>query len=181
MKTLYFLLLCCIFSAAGVHAEQFCSLDSIPASTPDSQLVDNGDGTVTDNTTGLMWKKCLEGVSGNNCETGTPDNFTWKKALQQPIIVNSSDGFAGHTDWRLPNINELVSLVEEQCSDPAINLNLFPNTPSWYVWSSSPSVDNSVQCNLSCAWYVHFEYGLSVIGSRFNYYLYSVRLVRGGN
>ncbi|MCP4235257.1 MAG: DUF1566 domain-containing protein, partial [Aestuariibacter sp.] len=38
-----------------------CQVD-IPASTPDSQLQDNGDGTVTDNKTGLMWKQCSEGL-----------------------------------------------------------------------------------------------------------------------
>ena len=169
-----FLIFCCVFFAAIVHAEQTCKPESIPASTPDNQLIDNSDGTVTDSKTGLIWKKCVEGVSGDNCEIGTPDNFTWQKALQQPSIINNRGGFAGHTDWRLPNINELVSLVEEQCSDPAINLNRFPNTPSSYVWSCSPSAEVS-----SYVWYVYFGSGNSSDGILRDD-SYAVRMVRGG-
>ncbi|MCI5117626.1 MAG: DUF1566 domain-containing protein [Candidatus Electrothrix sp. LOE1_4_5] len=165
-----FLLLICLSLAVTVHAAQVCQTDSMPASTPDSQLIDNGDGTITDSKTGLMWKQCLEGVSGNLCDTGSPASFTWQEALQQPGVVNKAGGFAGHTDWRLPNIRELVSLVEEQCYDPAINLNRFPNTPSSSVWSGSPSP--------SAAWYVNFNSGGSNDGSRVNYS--AVRLVRGG-
>jgi hypothetical protein len=170
----YFLLFCCMFSAAGVHAAQTCKPDSIPASTPDSQLVDNGNGTITDSKTSLMWKKCLEGLSGSNCESGSAGSFTWQEALQQPIAVNTSGGFAGHSDWRLSNINELVSIVEEQCYDPAINLSRFPNTPSSYVWSGSPYASSS-----DSAWNVHFYSGSYSSGSRGS--VSAVRLVRGGN
>ncbi len=158
---------------AGVHAAQTCKPESIPASTSDSQLVDNGDGTITDSKTGLMWKKCLEGLSGNNCESGATGSFTWQSALQQPDIVNNSGGFAGHKDWRLPNINELVSIIEEQCSAPAINLSRFPNTPSSGVRSGSPYTGYSDN-----AWYVNFAYGFSYFNPRDDGS--AVRLVRGG-
>lgn len=102
--------------------------------------MDNSDGTITDTKTGLMWKKCMEGFTGNSCDTGAAAAFTWQTALQQPGVVNSGGGFAGQTDWRLPNIKELTSIVEEQCYDPAINLTRFPNTPSSVVWSGSPSM-----------------------------------------
>jgi hypothetical protein len=133
MRT-FFLMLCCIFSAAAGHAA--CN-SNIQASTPDSQLIDNDNGTITDSKTGLMWKKCLEGLSGDDCSTGTVGSFTWQQALQQPGTVNAGGGFAGHSDWRLPNIRELLSLVEEQCVGPAINTTRFPNTPSSVVWSGS--------------------------------------------
>lgn len=81
MRT-YILMFCCMFFASSVYAEQTCKPDSISASTPDSQLLDNGDGTVTDSKTGLMWKKCLEGVEDDNCETGSVSPFTWQEALQ---------------------------------------------------------------------------------------------------
>jgi hypothetical protein len=178
MKT-YFLLLCCMVSAATVHAQQTCN-SNMPASTPDSQLTDNGNGTITDSKTGLMWKQCLEGLSGNDCTTGTAGSFTWQQALQRPGTVNAGVGFAGHADWRLPNIKELRSIVEEQCSYPAINATRFPNanTPNSAVWSGSPYAGLSAY-----AWLVYFHYGNSDITYR-NFYSSigngAVRLVRGG-
>ena len=164
-------LIFCLFCCATV-ASAACN-SSIPASTPDSQLVDNGDGTISDMLTGLMWKKCMEGVSGSDCAAGAAAFFTWQQALERPGTVNSGEGFAGYHDWRLPNIKELTSIVEEQCYDPAINLNRFPNTPSSYVWSGSPYAYYSFD-----AWNVYFYNGFS------NYYYRSgvsqVRLVRDG-
>ena len=169
MRT-FFVMCYCIFSVATAHAA--CN-SNMPASTPDSQLTDNGDGTVTDSATGLMWKKCLEGVSGNTCENGSASSFTWQQALQQPGTVNAV-GFAGHADWRLPNIKELRSIVEEQCYNPAINPNRFPNTPSYGVWSGSPLAAYS-----DYAWYVYFYFGFSYFAAyRVSYC--AVRLVRGG-
>ena len=158
----FFIILCCIFSAATVHATQTCRTDLIPASTSNSQLIDNGNGTITDLKTGLMWKQCLEGVSGSSCGRGVPDTFTWQKALQRPGVINNAGGFAGYTDWRLPNIKELISLIEEQCAFPAINLARFPNTPTSadtptsYIWSGSPGTAFS-----DSAWYVNFGNGSS--------------------
>lgn len=171
MRT-FFLIFCCIFSAATLHAAQTCN-SNMPASTPESQLIDNNDGTVTDSKTGLMWKQCLEGVEGDNCENNSPNTFTWQQALQQPGTVNDGGGFAGYTDWRLPNIRELRSIVEEQCYNLAINLNRFPNTQSFLVWSGSPYAYDS-----DYAWAVYFLNGSSGISYRFN--SFAVRLVRGG-
>jgi hypothetical protein len=121
---------------------QTCNAN-ITASTPDSQFTENGDGTITDTATGLMWKKCLEGMTGDFCETGAAATFTWQAALLRPRVVNDGGGFAGKTDWRLPNIKELGSIVEGKCFNPAINLTRFPNTPSSVVWSGSPYADVS--------------------------------------
>ncbi len=177
-----FLLICYIFSSADVHSQQIqqvCKQYSIPASTPDSQLIDNGDGTITDRKTGLMWKKCLEGVSGVLCDIDSPIHFTWQEALERIGNVNNGYGFAGYTDWRLPNIRELVSIVEEQCAYPAINMNRFPTLDpySWSVWSASPYIDSrlTVQDNI---WVVSFFDGSSVVAGRSNQLI--VRLVRGG-
>ena len=169
MRT-FFLMFCCIFFTTTVHAA--CN-SNMPASTPNSQLIDNGNGTVTDLKTGLMWKQCLEGVSGSSCETGSLNIFRWHEALLQPGLINNVGGFAGYTDWRLPNIRELYSIVEEQCYDPAINLNRFPNTLSSYVWSGSPYALNS-----DYAWYVYFYKGSSYASARND--THTIRLVRGG-
>lgn len=147
--------------------------NNLPASNPDSVYIDHGNGTVTDTRTGLMWKQCAEGLSGATCQTGSAQTFTWANAL----IHAETSAFANYTDWRLPNVKELSSLVEDCRSYPAINTNHFPNTPSDWFWSGSPNVYGS-----NVAWVVYFQYGLAYDGS---YWGESengrrVRLVRGG-
>ena len=152
---------------------QTCKPESIPASTPNSQLQDNGDGTITDTKTGLIWKRCLEGQSGSDCASGSAEAFTWQQALQRAQTVNSGGGFAGASVWRVPTIKELRSLVEQQCADPAINLTRFPNPGSDFVWSSS-----AVAGNAHGAWYVDFYGGYPNWYYKNNYF--QLRLVRSG-
>jgi hypothetical protein len=169
-----FALIFFVFFAATAHAEQICKPDSISATTPDSQLLDNGNNTISDLKTGLMWKKCLEGVSGRFCDTNDPDSFTWQQAIEHVRIVNKLGGSAGHDDWRMPTVRELISIVEEQCYAPAVNQNRFPNTPSSSVWSRSPYAGSE-----NYAWLVNFGNGGSRNLNR-GYDRY-VRLVRGGH
>jgi hypothetical protein len=73
---------------------------------------DNGDGTVTDNRTGLTWeKKVVANVA---------TNYTWLGALEYVATLNAMN-FGGHSDWRLPNIKELLSIVDYGRSNPAID------------------------------------------------------------
>ncbi|QEP43820.1 DUF1566 domain-containing protein [Ectothiorhodospiraceae bacterium BW-2] len=152
---------------------QICEV-TIPRLAPDSRYIDHGNGTVTDSVTGLMWKQCSEGQSGSGCSSGSAEIFTWDAALQRPATLNSSGGFAGYGDWRLPNRHELYSLVEVACASPSINLTYFPNTSSGIFWSSSVVADLNGN-----AWFVDFNIGRS----NYNYSRTStdfVRLVRGG-
>lgn len=168
---LIFLLFCLM---AGMVQAQTCQPESIPASTPDSQLQDNGDGTITDRKTGLIWKQCVEGLSGPDCASGTAEHLTWPQALQRAQTVNRSGGFAGFSDWRVPNFKELSSLVEHQCAEPAINLTRFPNTGSGAVWSSS-----AVAPANAIVWGVNFDSGDSYLNFLYNSYnSYQLRLVR---
>lgn len=142
-----------------------------PPSNPDSAYETHGDGTATDTRSGLMWKRCSEGRSwtGSTC-SGNGSTHTWSQAL----ALAEASTFAGYGDWRLPNINELTSLIEECRSSPAINNTLFPTTSSSSFWSGSPRSNDS-----SSVLYVTFEDGrvLSVFRSSNLPY---VRLVRGG-
>jgi hypothetical protein len=173
IKVKYFLLVFAL-SLSGLpgvaNAAQTCrSQSEISATTPDYRFNDHSDGTLTDIQTGLMWAKCAEGMSGSECTTGSAINRTWQTAL----VLAGSSSLAGYNDWRLPNINELKSIVEEQCYTPAINLLVFPNTPSWNFWSTSLVAGNS-----SNVWGVYFDYGnSSSLGRAIGRY---ARLVRGG-
>jgi Protein of unknown function (DUF1566) len=124
-------------------AAQTCKTASIPASSPTTQFTDNKNGSVTNKKTGLTWKKCSEGQIWNRVNgkcTGTAASYGWKAALNRATVINRTGGFLGKTDWRLPNIKELASIVEEQCYSPAINLAVFPATPAAWFWASSPDV-----------------------------------------
>jgi hypothetical protein len=141
---------------------------NISITKPDSQYTDHGDGTVTDKQTGLMWQKCTLGLTGTSCASGTALTLTWQAALAS--ANNNTDN--GYSDWRVPNKNELESLVEDACSNPAINETVFPATVSSGYWSSSPYAGHG-----SVAWYVGFSNG--GVNNNDKYYSDYVRLVRG--
>jgi len=147
------LLLLLIFISGNLYA-QTCD-DYIPNNWHDSRYTDNGNGTVTDKKTNLMWKKCSEGQSGSNCGTGTATTYNWQAALQHA----NTHTFVGKSDWRLPNIKELKSLVAFNCHNPSINLSVFPKTPAGYFWSASPNASFPV----STAWLLNFGNGDSNI------------------
>ena len=120
-------------------------------------FIDNGDGTVTSTDTGLMWQKATA--------LGTP---TWQQALSYCENLT----LAGYNDWRLPNRNELQSLVDYTRYDPAINTDYFPDTASNY-WSSTTYAGYP-----GGAWGVPF--GLGYIYDYYKSDYDYVRAVRGG-
>ena len=82
---------------------------------PALSYTDNGDGTVTDNNTGFMWeKKVTTGSPGCLSNPHHMDSTcTWSDATGAWInALNAGTGYAGHTDWRLPNVKELQSTVD---------------------------------------------------------------------
>ncbi|SJM92255.1 DUF1566 domain-containing protein [Crenothrix polyspora] len=155
---------------------QTCKTQTITATTPTARFTRFNNGTVFDKYTGLMWKKCSEGQQWNaanhtcNLLATTYDN--WQQALQQAQTINSSTGFAGYKDWRVPNIKELITLVEGQCHHPAINLSVFPTTSGSAFWSSS-----SLASDRDVAWLVDFASGGTSKSSKTNGEA-QVRLVR---
>lgn len=113
----------------------------VPADTLQEHFTDNGNGTITDNVTNLIWQK-----------TPCPDTLTWEEALTYADTLTLS----GDTDWRLPNIKELESLNDETLINPSVNKNVFQvNTPARY-WSSTslPNFTNK-------AWYLDTHFGIT--------------------
>lgn len=119
------------------YASNSCSNQNmaIPFSTQVSDFTDNNDGTLSHTPTQLMWMRCALGQSWSppDC-TGASSLLTWQDALN----AASSSNFAGHTDWRLPNKNELASLIENRCWDPSIDSGLFPATQQFFFWTATP-------------------------------------------
>jgi len=165
LRSLIALLAIILTSAA--HAQQVCPSGN-PRNAPDSRYVVDASGTVRDSQTGLIWKQCTEGQTGSTC-SGSGISMTWQNALN---TANSS-AFASFSDWRLPSVKELQSLVEYGCSSPSINLTIFPNTQSDFYWSSTSSAGGA-----STAWIISSgEGGFSNSNKTITY---RVRLVRGG-
>ncbi len=131
--------------------------------------IPNGDGTVTDTQTQLMWMQCAEGQEGPQCE-GQVLLYTWDSAMGVPTKLNERAGFAGYTDWRLPTAVELQSLVRTD-SHPTICNEAFPNASVTLIWSSTLEREDARE-----AWNVYFGTGSMGSNDRDNHY--AVRLVR---
>lgn len=148
---------------------QTCS-SNITADAPDSRYILNTNGTALDKKTGLLWMRCALGQfwTGDTC-IGLPQSSSWQQALQSA----ENKVFAGQSDWRLPNIKELQSLLESSCYSPAINLTVFPNASSDLYWSSSP-----VAYSGNGASTMNFYSGFSSWHDKYD--AYYIRLVHGG-
>lgn len=122
------------------------------------------DAVVLDKATGLMWA-CDN--AGEGCYNDTV--IAWSAAITYANGLN----WAGYDDWRLPNINELGSIVDWSKYNPAIDVNFFVGAPSADVWSSTTYAANSIY-----AWVVTFSSGQFNIRQKTNSDY--IRLVRGG-
>ncbi len=112
------------------------------------RLTDNGDRTVTDNCTGLMWQKDTADVNGDGQSTDQ-DYANWCDALTYCEDLE----FAGHDDWRLPNVRELQSIVDYGRFSPA-------SDPVFGPWSSFYWSSTSYALAPDRAWVVLFFDGL---------------------
>ena len=135
-------------------------------------LTVNGDGTVTDGATGLVWDRCAWGQTGADCSGGSATPSTWAQALAAAQMANTSS-HKDQADWRLPNKNELESLVTLDGAAPYIDTTAFPDTPASVFWSSTTYAPDP-----AVAWVVDFSDGDTDADGRS--YTHAVRLVRGG-
>ncbi len=170
---------------AAIQAKMVGDADTIMASlsgVPGVRFVDNGDGTVSDNRTGLMWEK-KDPNSG--CLHCVDDTYNWFDAMSQWITEvngftddpNVQAGLGGHSDWRLPTVVELQTILLEPapCStDPCIHPIFGPTAlsfPAFFYWSSSTKPNGN-------AWVVFFGNGGIGNGGKAGLDLF-VRAVRG--
>jgi hypothetical protein len=121
-------------------------------------FTDNGDGTVTDSAAGLMWQK------------GYAYNKTWGSALEycnNELVLPANNSY---TDWRLPNIKELMSMIDHNLSDTAIDLTYFPYSSAFYISSTTYATSTG------SAWSVDFSNGYAM---GYGKSTHRVRCVRG--
>lgn len=133
-----------LFSIAQTTQAQECNTTSMVSSnTPEQFVINFKQGTVIDARTGLEWSICSSGQiwQNNNC-TGTPTHFDNYDDALDSVNKNSLG-----SNFRLPNIKELGSIVERSCTSPAIDLTIFNSTLNAIYYSSTP--DNSTNQHFS--------------------------------
>ena len=108
-------------------------LAGIVTSTFAGTYTDNGDGTVTDPTTGLTWMRCSMGMAwtGTTCAGYAKDYFG---STQVTALTTT---FAGHSDWRMANIRELQTIVDRSRYG-ALDQAAFPGSQGGNFWSATP-------------------------------------------
>jgi hypothetical protein len=113
-----------------------------------NHFMDNGDGTITDNLTQLIWQKA-------------PNNsaLTWDQALMYAENLSLANG----SDWRLPNIKELQSLNNELATNPSVFSPYFENLGVKFYWSST-----TLPNQISRAWYWSTQFGITTYDTKTN-------------
>jgi len=147
------------------------------------RYVDNGNGTITDKNTGLVWE---QKVAGSSCLHCVNDTYVWSNSSTPganrtiwdwlaDVNAEGGTGLAGKRDWRIPNVKELQSIVDYEVLNPSIDPIFGPTAPSFY-WSSTTGADfPGFPVN---AWGVFFFVGDSFDTGKSGFA--HVRAVRGG-
>ncbi len=132
--------------------------DQVTPPTLSSHFTDNGNGTITDNLTELVWQKI-----------SYSDTLTWEQALTYADTLSLN----GTIDWRLPNIKELQSIDDESRITPSIDTAIFSRDGNKIFWSSTtlPNIINK-------AWYLNTQSGITTYD--FKTYRHYVLCVSGG-
>ncbi|MDP4579210.1 MAG: DUF1566 domain-containing protein [Saprospiraceae bacterium] len=105
-----------------------------------TRFLDNKNGTITDQLTGLIWQQV------------PTDSMTWEQAL----ITAEALSLGGSNLWRMPNIKELQSISEATIYNPSINKTYFSGISTSQFWSSTSLSNQSTK-----AWYLDTQYGIT--------------------
>lgn len=187
----------CAFPASGQMTPFGSGSDGDLVAGAALSYTDNGDGTITDANTGLMWEKKDDsgGIHDKDntytWSTGT-DDMDGTIATTFLATLNGGGGFAGYTDWRVPNVRELQSIVDYEvflpsvdpafhqaatctgCTDVTLPSCSCTGSGSFSYWAST-----TVAFSPNFAWHVVFGDGNSGIDNKT--FSLRVRAVRGGS
>jgi hypothetical protein len=121
-----------------------------------NHFTDNGNGTITDNVTNLVWQKIH-----------STDSLSW----EQSLTYADTTTIGGYTDWRLPNIKELQSINDENLINPSVNNTFFSNVGVNKFWSSTSLPNQTTK-----AWYLSTQFGITTYDAKtVKHYIYCVR------
>ena len=142
---------------------------------PSPRFTNNGDGTVTDNLTGLVWSQDANTPGPAACSPGVTKR--WQASLDHAACLNSNN-YLGYNDWKLPNKVEMLSLIDYGRSSPALSAgHPFTNVQLGGYWTST----TEVSYNNRGAWVVLMSNGGLSNGSAKDIHSMRVWPVRGGS
>lgn len=127
----------------------------IPVSVA-NHFTDNGNGTITDNLTELIWQK-----------NPFTDSLTWEQSLAYADSLTLNND----TDWRIPNVKELQSINIESLTNPSLDQNYFSVTSANKYWTSTTLPNQTLK-----AWYLDTQFGITTYDAKtFKHYFICVR------
>lgn len=136
----------------------------------DNAAWDQGYRMVLDNNTGLIWEVKSPFPDDINCRD---DKYAWQDAQDVYIARLNAENYAGCSDWRLPNKDELRSIIDYSRTNPAIDKWYFPHGQTAFYWSAI-----TYEMQTYFAWGIFFGLGSGIAYGKSNPYF--VRAVRGG-
>ncbi|HDS09513.1 MAG TPA: DUF1566 domain-containing protein [Firmicutes bacterium] len=154
----------------SVHPISFCKLGRDGKEIPDNATWEKGLRMIKDNNTGLIWEvKSPVKEDVNYAE----DQYSWSEFQEVYVKKLNKSKYGGFTDWRVPNKDELRSILDYSRSNPAIDLWYFPHCKVDFYWCS---VTYEMQDYFG--WGLFFGLGSGIVtGKNLKRY---VRAVRGG-
>lgn len=118
-----------------VNPMSFTKLGKNGKKLADTAMWDDGYRMALDNNTGLIWEvKSPDEGDVNYCE----DRYSWKEAQDVYIKKLNKKRYCGYSDWRLPNKDEIRSIIDYGRINPAVDTWYFPNCKSDFYWTSVP-------------------------------------------
>jgi hypothetical protein len=141
---------------------KYSKLDSNGKQLPDSA---QSWVMVLDNETNFIWevKQNKDGVKDYDNPNDADNTYNWVESNQKFVNALNAARLGGFSDWRLPSLKELKTLVDSNRKNPAISADYFPNTQSSLYWTST-----TYASSMNTVWCVNFFFGLDQFTGKHN-------------
>ena len=136
--------------SAGLYLALTGALLAAECPSAGERFVADGEETIIDTQSLLMWRRCPEGLQGDRCQQGSLLGFNWRQGVER-LAQNNAAGLAGYDDWGIPTLAQLQTLTSgAACAKGDGAAAVLPSWPDGYFWSrSSPQGKSYVKRTFS--------------------------------